>query len=91
MVKEIFIVSSKEGAKVVSARVLATDVREVLKKHGAEYKRCDVESITFDAIHDNLAKVFDEPVYQEMVEHLAEAVEKFTNLTPYQYMKQLQG
>ena len=33
MVKEIFIVSSKEGAKVVSARVLANDVREVLKKN----------------------------------------------------------
>ena len=89
MVKEIFIVSSKEGAKVVSARVLANDVREVLKKHGTEYKRCDVESITNDAIRDNIAKVFDEPIYQELVEHLAVAIEEFTHLTPYQYMKQL--
>ena len=89
MVKEIFIVSTKDGAKVVSARVLANDVREVLKKHGSEYKRCDVESITNDAIHDNIAKVFDEPVYQELVEHLAVAIEEFTHLTPYQYMKQL--
>jgi len=84
MSKEIFIVNGTEGTKIVSARVLAADIRKKLENQS--YKRCDVESISKDLVRDYKGRAVTEEDYVTLVNHTACVMTEYNVLTPYKYM-----
>lgn len=83
MTKEIFIVNSEEGTKVVSANVLANELKKSLE--GTKVKRCDIESMATEAVRANTGKAISIEDHLAALERYRNALIEYSELTPYSY------
>lgn len=80
--KKVFIVNSEQGTRVITANVLANDLKKTLEK---PVKRRDVELFAEEAVNDNSGKALDANEYVDMLSNYGRTLENYSALTPYTF------
>ena len=80
--KKVFIVNSEQGTRVITANVLADDIKKTLEK---PVKRRDVELFAEEAVNDNSGKALDANEYVDMLSNYGRTLENYSALTPYTF------
>lgn len=80
--KKVFIVNSEQCTRVISANVLANDLKGILNK---PVKRRDVELFAEEAVNDNSGRALDANEYTDMLTNYCRTLEQFSDLTPYTF------
>ena len=80
--KKVFIVNSEQGTRVITANVLANDLKKTLDK---PVKRRDVELFAEEAVNDNNGRALDANEYVDMLSNYGRTLENYSALTPYTF------
>lgn len=80
--KKVFIVNSEQGTRVITANVLANDLKKTLDK---PVKRRDVEFFAEEAVNDNSGRALDANEYVDMLNNYGRTLENYSALTPYTF------
>ena len=80
--KKVFIVNSEQGTRVITANVLANDLKKTLDK---PVKRRDVELFAEEAVNDNSGRALDANEYVDMLSNYGRTLENYSALTPYTF------
>ena len=80
--KKVFIVNSEQGTRVITANVLANDLKKTLDN---PVKRRDVELFAEEAVNDNNGKALDANEYVDMLSKYCRTLETYSALTPYTF------
>lgn len=80
--KKVFIVNSEQGTRVITANVLANDLKKTLDK---PVKRRDVELFAEEAVNDNSGRALDANEYVDMLSNYSRTLENYSTLTPYTF------
>lgn len=82
--KKVFIVNSEQGTRVITANVLANDIKKTINK---QVKRRDIELFAEEAVNDNCGTAMDANEYINLITNYCKALENFSELTPYIFYK----